>query len=108
VRQRRHHHIKPDLHLSGDQIGHHGRAAAIGDVDHVDPGHHLEQLARQVRRCSGPERGHGDLARTGLGIGDQLRNGFRRDRRIGHKHHGKRDQPGNRHDVAQHVERQIV
>ena len=34
-----------DLHLSAEQIGKRRRRAAIGHVNHVDAGHHLEQLA---------------------------------------------------------------
>ena len=33
------------LHLAADQIGQRGRAAAIGHVQHIDAGHHLEQFA---------------------------------------------------------------
>ena len=33
------------LHLPAEQIGERRRRAAIGHVDHVDAGHHLEQLA---------------------------------------------------------------
>ena len=34
-----------NLHLSAEQIGERGPATTIGHVNHVDPGHHLEQLA---------------------------------------------------------------
>ena len=39
-----------DLHLSANQVGQCGRTAAIGHVNHVDAGHHLEQLAGHVAR----------------------------------------------------------
>ena len=39
-----------NLHLSAEQIGQRGRVAAIGHVDHVDAGHHLEQLAGDMGR----------------------------------------------------------
>ena len=45
VLDRRGHGIEHDLHLPAEQIGQRGRRAAIGHVDHVDAGHHLEQLA---------------------------------------------------------------
>ena len=41
-----------DLHLSAEQIGQRGRPAAIGHVNHVDAGHHLEQLAGNMGRGS--------------------------------------------------------
>ena len=104
LRQCRHHHVDADLHLPADQIGHHRRAAAIGHVHHVDAGHHLEQLAGEVRRRAGPERGHADLARIGLGVGDRLGDGLGRHRRVRDQHHGIVDQPGDRRDVALQVE----
>ena len=45
--------------------------AAIGHVQHVDAGHHLEQLAGHMRRGPIAGRRHGELARIGLGVGDQ-------------------------------------
>ena len=43
---------KYDLHLSAEQIGQRGRRTAIGHVNHVDAGHHLEQLAGDMLRAS--------------------------------------------------------
>ena len=37
--------VEHDLHLPAEQIGQRRRRAAIGHVNHVDAGHHLEQLA---------------------------------------------------------------
>ena len=62
-----------NLHLATEQIGNCGRGAAIGDVRHVDVGHHLEQLAGQMGRISGAGRRHADLARIGLGVGNEFR-----------------------------------
>ena len=39
-----------DLHLSAEQIGQRRPTTAIRHVDHVDAGHHLEQLARDMGR----------------------------------------------------------
>jgi hypothetical protein len=44
----------------------------IGHMQQIDAGHHLEQLARQVRRRAGAERAHADRARLCLGERDQL------------------------------------
>ena len=43
VRNRHRYWTKYDLHLSAEQIG--SETAAIRDVNQVDAGHHLEQLA---------------------------------------------------------------
>jgi hypothetical protein len=36
------------LHLPGDEVSKRGRQPAIGHVNHVHTGHHLEQLAAQM------------------------------------------------------------
>ena len=38
--------VEQRLHLTGQQVGERGGGAAIGHVDDVDAGHHLEQFAR--------------------------------------------------------------
>ena len=44
--------LKHDLHLSAEQIGERRASAAIRHVNHVDAGHHLEQLAGNMwARC---------------------------------------------------------
>jgi hypothetical protein len=60
------------LHVAGDQIGDRRRAALIRDVDQIHPAHHLEELAGNVLRRAGAGRPVVDLARVGLGIGDEL------------------------------------
>src|SRR5215470_1445796 len=42
-----------DLHLAAEQIGDRRSGTTIGYVNHVDAGHHLEQLAGHMGRCSG-------------------------------------------------------
>ena len=54
MRQRGDHHIEADLHLAGEQVGDHRRAAAIRDMHHVDAGHLLEQLAGEMRAVPMP------------------------------------------------------
>ena len=84
VLDRRRHGGEHDLHLPAEQIGERGRRAAIGHVDHVDAGHHLEQLAGHMGRGPVAGRRHVDLARIGLGIGDELGNRLGRNRWIDH------------------------
>src|SRR5262249_11980713 len=45
----RRHEVEHDLHLTADQVGERRRRAAVRHVKHVDTGHHLEQLASEVR-----------------------------------------------------------
>ena len=71
-----------DLQLAAEQIGQGGRIAAIGDVKHVDAGHHLEQLTADVRRGPGAGRSEIDRGGIGFGIGDELGNCLGRKRRI--------------------------
>ena len=53
-------------------------------------------------------RRHVDLARIGLGIGDELGNGLGGHRRIHHHHGGDADDAGDRRDVADEIEIEIV
>src|SRR6516162_11891344 len=81
-----------NLHLSAEQIGERGPATTIGHVNHVDPGHHLEQLAGNMGPGADASRCHADLARTGFSVGDEFGNGLGRYRRIHHDHTGKADE----------------
>src|SRR6516164_1306685 len=77
--------------------------AAIRHVQHVDAGHQFEQLAAEMRRGSDPRRAHGDLARIGFCIGDQLRNAVDRNRRMHLDHVGRAHDPRDRHEVADEI-----
>src|SRR5262245_39304740 len=48
VLDRRRRGVEADLHLPCEQISEQGRPAAIGQMHHVDAGHHLEQLAEHM------------------------------------------------------------
>src|SRR5262249_14928496 len=67
-----------DLHLPAEQVGEYRPGTTIGHVNHVDAGHHLEQLAVQMRPTSDAYRRHADLARIGFGISDEFRDGLGR------------------------------
>jgi hypothetical protein len=94
--------------LPADQILQRGPAAGVRHVDHVDTGHELEQLAGHVRRAAGAGHGHPDLARIGLRIGDELRNGLGPHRRVHHHDERLAGDAGDRRDVAQQVETEIL
>jgi hypothetical protein len=74
----------------------------------LTPRHHLEQFPRHVHRRAAARRGHVDLARIGLGIGDELGDGLGRHVRVHHHHVGEQHRPGNRRAVANEIERQLV
>ena len=56
------HHVDPP----GDEVVERRAGAAIGHVQHLDPGHALEQLAGEVNRGAVTGGGEGDLARLAL------------------------------------------
>jgi hypothetical protein len=90
VSERARRRVEHELHLSADQIGERLRDAAIRHVHHVEPGHHLEELAGDVGRGPIAAGTDIDLAGIGLGIGDEFRNGARGKRRIDFHHQGPR------------------
>jgi hypothetical protein len=77
-------------------------------VLHVDAGHHLEQLAGHVHRGSDAARRKVDLARIGLGVGNELGHARHWDRRV-HLHHiGHADDASDWRAVAHDVETELV
>jgi hypothetical protein len=53
-------------------------------VDQVDTGHHLEPFAEDMGHGPAAGRSHVDLARIGLGVGDELRDRLGWNGRIDH------------------------
>ena len=97
-----------DLHLAAEQIGEGGTLAPIGHVHQVDAGHHVEQLARHVRRAAVAGRRHVDLAGIGFGIADEFRNRLGRNRRIDQNDLRHPDDACDRRDVADEVEIELL
>ena len=108
VLDRLRHRTENHLDLAADQVGGRGRAAPIGDVDQVHPGHHLEELAGNVLRGAGAGRPVVDLARVGLGIGDEFGDRLGGDRRMHHDDVGQPRGADNRRDVPNEVETEIA
>ncbi len=54
------------------------KLAAIRHVNQVDAGHHRERCAEDMVRAADAGRGHIDLSRISLGIGDELGDRFGR------------------------------
>jgi hypothetical protein len=97
---------KRDLHLSAEQIGQ--EAAAIRDVDHVDTGHRLEQLAAHMAQAPDAGRCHIDLAGIGPGVSDQLGHCLSRERWRYRQHIGGEANARDRSNVADKIEVELV
>src|SRR5262245_35466068 len=95
---------KVDLHLPTEQIGERRPATTIGHVGHIDAGHHLEQFAGHMGRCSGSSRRHVDLAWIGFGVSDELVNRLVRYRWVYHHDVSKADDAPDRPYVADEIE----
>jgi hypothetical protein len=77
-------------------------------VDHIHPGHHLEQLAGNVMRRPVAGRRHVDLAGISLGVGDELREGLGRDRWINLHDEREGGQSADRSNIADEIEIQFL
>jgi hypothetical protein len=73
-------------------------------MDEVDAGHHLEQLAGQVLRCSLSRRCHVDLAWVRFRVGNKFGNCLGRKRRVEVDNVGKSDQACNWCNVPHEIE----
>jgi hypothetical protein len=82
--------VDQHLDVAGHEIGQRRRRALVGHVHHLDARHLLQQLAGEMGggpHARGPER---DLARIGLGVGNQLADILDRQA-IGHGEDDRRD-----------------
>ncbi len=80
-------------------------AAAIGHVDDVDAGLQLEHLDRNVQRAADAVRAVVQLARPGLGVGDEFRQCLRRQLRIDRENRPRGGDQGYRRYVLGRVVR---
>jgi hypothetical protein len=81
-------------------------AASVMHDGHLDPGQHLEQFARHVRRAAVAGRSELDPARLALGVGDEFGDGRRRHGWMHHHHQRLAGNARDRRDVAQEIEGQ--
>jgi hypothetical protein len=92
------------MQLASKHIGQRRGLATIWDMDHVDFGHHLEQLARQMVCRSVAARPHVHLARIDFGVGNKLGDRPRRERWDDCHNEGARDDTCDGCDVAEKTE----
>ena len=60
------------MNLAGQKVDDRRRAALVGNVHHIDSGHHLEHLSSDMIRCARSGRSVIDFAGIGFGISDQI------------------------------------
>ena len=108
VFDRRGHGGEHDLHLSAEQVGQRGCGTAIGHVDHVYPGQHHEQCGGHLRDRAGAIRRYADLARVGLGVGDELGERLGGKCCVDHHDMAHPHDAGDRGDVADEIEVELV
>jgi len=108
VFDRRGHGGEHDVHLPREEVGECGRRAAVRHVVHVDAGHHLEQLARNVGATADAGRGHIDFAGIGFGVGDEVGNCLGRNRWVQHQDVGVANDASDRRDIADKIVIELV
>ena len=103
IAERRRDAVEGELDAAADQVGHHRRRAAIGDVVGLDAGHRIEQLGDEVIAAAGAVRAERQRAGLGLGERDQVGGGLHRHVVVGDQHErGGRDQR-DRGEVAHRI-----
>jgi hypothetical protein len=78
MRQRRWRNVEHHLDIPGQKIDQRRRRAVIGHMHEIDAGHVFEQFAGDMLRAADASRRHVDLARIGLSVSDEFRNGLGR------------------------------
>jgi hypothetical protein len=96
--------VEHDLNLLAKQIGSRRSAAAILHLFELDAGYHLEELAGDVAWAPGAGRAKIELARIGLGVGDEFRNCLGWKSQIDHHDQGGLGNARDRRDVANEIE----
>ena len=85
-----------------------GRPAAIGHVGELGAGQHHEQLAGDMSGVTDAGRRHVDLARVGLGIGDEFGDRLGRERRVDLHDERSAHQARDRSNVASETDARLV
>src|SRR5205085_480901 len=84
--------------VSGEDVEQRRAAAAERDVDDVDAGVELEQLAAGMLEAADAGRGIVELARLRLGEREELLHGLHAERRIDRQHVGAARHDADRHE----------
>ena len=104
--RRGHAHVHVDA--SAEEVGHRGTAALVGDVEHVDAGALLEELAGEMPRAPHTRRRIGELAGLRFGERYEFRERLRRHARMDNDHVREHDAHRDWRDVALRIVGQVL
>ena len=99
---------KSAVDVTAEQIGHHRAAALVGDVQHVDAGEHLQELAGEVVDGAGARRRERDRLGLRFRQRDELAEVLGGHRRMDDEHVRIARDERNRRQVLQRVERHLA
>ena len=91
--------VEHELDVAGEQRLRRRRAALVRNVDDVGAGVDLEQLAGEMPGAAVAARTERQLARIGLGVGDELLDRIHRQRRVDHQHVRRGGEQRDRHEI---------
>src|SRR5215470_15643328 len=89
--------------MAAKQVRYGRTSTLVRDVCKLDSGRDGEIFTRDVAHSADPGRTIIDLARVGLGVGDQFRNGTRRKRWMDHKRAWRHSDSPDGREVRTHV-----
>ena len=90
------------------EVGHRRPAALVRDMEHVDAGALLEELAGEMSRAAHTRRPIGELARLLLGQCHEFVERLGRHARMHDQHVGKHDAHRDRRDVALRIVGEVL
>ena len=96
-----------EMDAPADHVGHDLRAAFVGHAGHVDLFPDLEPFADQLRRGSLGEA-EGELARIGIRIGDEFRDGVGWDRLFDHRQPVPEHGIGDRDEALERIVARVL
>ena len=89
--------------MAGDHIVERRQAAAVRHIGCLESGHALQHLHIEMVRHARPNGGKGELARIGLGVGDQLRHRLHRQAWIYNEHEWRLRKLRERNEIDQRI-----
>ena len=97
-----------EVDAAPEHVDDRGRAALVRDVHHVDRGHALQHLAREVLRAARPGGGVVELPGLGLGEADHVGERLRIERRRRHQDERRIAHVGDGCEIPLDIEGEIA